>query len=124
MSFIRGPRRGLQRAALPSPALSRNCVFDDSISGEPKTPANIEDLAFATVLELANLIYRRKITSLALTQMFIARLKRYDPNCTSSSRSPKSARWRRPGPRTRIWRMASIAGRSTAFPGAQKTCSP
>jgi Asp-tRNA(Asn)/Glu-tRNA(Gln) amidotransferase A subunit family amidase len=53
--------------------------FDDSISGEPKTPANIEDLAFATVLELANLIYRRKITSLALTQMFIARLKRYDP---------------------------------------------
>ena len=54
-------------------------LFDDSVSGEPKAPANIEDLAFATVLELANLIYHRKITSLALTQMYIARLKRYDP---------------------------------------------
>ncbi len=53
--------------------------FDDSESGELKAPANIEDLAFATVLELANLIYHRKITSLALTQMYIARLKRYDP---------------------------------------------
>ena len=53
-------------------------VFDDS-SAQLKAPANIEDLAFATVLELANLIYRRKITSLALTQMFLARLKRYDP---------------------------------------------
>ena len=54
-------------------------IFDDSISGGPKAPANIEDLAFATVLDLANLIYHRKITSLALTQMFLARLKRYDP---------------------------------------------
>ncbi len=53
-------------------------VFDDS-SAQPKAQANIEDLAFATVLELANLIYHRKITSLALTQMFLARLKRYDP---------------------------------------------
>jgi Asp-tRNA(Asn)/Glu-tRNA(Gln) amidotransferase A subunit family amidase len=54
-------------------------LFDDSVSGKPKAPTNIEDLAFATVLELANLIYRREITSLALTQMYIARLKRYDP---------------------------------------------
>jgi len=54
-------------------------IFDDSVSGEPKAPANIEDLAFATVLELAKLIYLRKITSLALTQMFLVRLKRYDP---------------------------------------------
>jgi len=46
---------------------------------EAKAPANLEDLAFATVLELANLIYHRKITSLDLTQMYLARLKRYDP---------------------------------------------
>ena len=52
-------------------------LFDDS--GEPRAPANIEDLAFATVLNLASLIYHRKVTSLALTQMFLARLKRYDP---------------------------------------------
>jgi Asp-tRNA(Asn)/Glu-tRNA(Gln) amidotransferase A subunit family amidase len=54
-------------------------MFNDSESGEPEAPANIEDLAFATVLELANLIWHRKITSVALTQMYIDRLKRYDP---------------------------------------------
>ena len=41
-------------------------------------PSNIEDLAFATVRELASLLHARKITSLALTQMYLARLKRYD----------------------------------------------
>jgi Asp-tRNA(Asn)/Glu-tRNA(Gln) amidotransferase A subunit family amidase len=41
-------------------------------------PANLEDLAFATVRELAELLRTRKITSLALTQMYLARLKRYD----------------------------------------------
>jgi Asp-tRNA(Asn)/Glu-tRNA(Gln) amidotransferase A subunit family amidase len=45
----------------------------------PKAPANMEDLAFASVLELAALLWNHKITSLALTQMYIARLKRYDP---------------------------------------------
>lgn len=44
-----------------------------------RAPANIEDLAFATVSELASLLHARKITSLALTQMYLARLKRYDP---------------------------------------------
>jgi Asp-tRNA(Asn)/Glu-tRNA(Gln) amidotransferase A subunit family amidase len=41
-------------------------------------PAKIEDLAFATVSEQASLLRRGKITSLALTQMYLARLKRYD----------------------------------------------
>ncbi len=41
-------------------------------------PAQIEDLAFATVRELAELLRTRKVTSLALTQMYLARLKRYD----------------------------------------------
>jgi len=44
----------------------------------PEVPANIEDLAFSTISELAGLIRTRKITSLALTQMYLARLKRYD----------------------------------------------
>ena len=41
-------------------------------------PANLEELAFATVRELAELLGARKVTSLALTQMYLARLKRYD----------------------------------------------
>jgi Asp-tRNA(Asn)/Glu-tRNA(Gln) amidotransferase A subunit family amidase len=42
-------------------------------------PSNIEDLAFATVSELASLLHARKITSVALTQMYLARLRRFDP---------------------------------------------
>ena len=40
--------------------------------------ANVEDLAFASVRELAELVRTRKVSSLALTQMYLARLKRYD----------------------------------------------
>lgn len=42
-------------------------------------PADLEDVAFYTVPELADLVRRRKVSSLDLTQMYIARLKRYDP---------------------------------------------
>jgi Asp-tRNA(Asn)/Glu-tRNA(Gln) amidotransferase A subunit family amidase len=41
--------------------------------------SNIESLAFLPVTELSDLIRRRKITSLQLTQMYLDRLKRYDP---------------------------------------------
>src|ERR1700723_2156549 len=41
-------------------------------------PANIEDLAFATVAEIGGLLKAQKVTSLALTQMYLERLKRYD----------------------------------------------
>lgn len=47
---------------------------DHSISA----PAKIEDLAFAPVSQLASLLHARKVTSLAITQMYLARLKRYD----------------------------------------------
>jgi len=43
-----------------------------------ETPAHMEDLAFATVSQIGPLLQRRKITSLALAQMYIERLKRYD----------------------------------------------
>ena len=45
----------------------------------PNKPANIEDVAFATLHDLGLLLQTRQITSLALTQMYLARLKRYDP---------------------------------------------
>ena len=41
--------------------------------------SSVEDLAFMPVAELGQLIQSRKITSLALTQMYLSRLKRYDP---------------------------------------------
>jgi len=41
-------------------------------------PANLEDLAFATIPELADLVRRKKVSSVDLTQMYIGRLRKYD----------------------------------------------
>ncbi|MFZ0692100.1 MAG: amidase [Acidobacteriaceae bacterium] len=41
-------------------------------------PSNLEDLAFSSAMDLADLLHRRKISSLALTEMYLARLKRYN----------------------------------------------
>jgi Asp-tRNA(Asn)/Glu-tRNA(Gln) amidotransferase A subunit family amidase len=43
-----------------------------------KAPKNIEDVAFHTVRQLAELVQTRKISSMALTEMYLGRLKRYD----------------------------------------------
>jgi Asp-tRNA(Asn)/Glu-tRNA(Gln) amidotransferase A subunit family amidase len=43
------------------------------------TPANLDDLAFLPVSELSELVRRRRVTSTQLTQMYVARLKKYDP---------------------------------------------
>lgn len=42
-------------------------------------PGNLEDLAFASAMELGGLLRRRKVSATNLTQMYLARLKRYDP---------------------------------------------
>ncbi|MBC6949779.1 amidase [candidate division KSB1 bacterium] len=42
-------------------------------------PANTEDLAYASVGELAELLRTRKVTSMQLTQMYLSRLKKYGP---------------------------------------------
>ena len=44
-----------------------------------KRPANLEDVAFWPVTRLAALIERKLVTSTELTQMYLARLKRYQP---------------------------------------------
>ncbi len=42
-------------------------------------PENLEALAFLPVTQLAELLRARQVTSLELTEMYLARLKRYDP---------------------------------------------
>ena len=42
-------------------------------------PSNLEDIAFYTVPQLAELVRTRKVSSLDLTKMYIRRLRRYDP---------------------------------------------
>src|SRR6184192_2394230 len=41
-------------------------------------PKNLEDLAFASVRELAELVRTKRVSSLALTEMYLGRLKKYD----------------------------------------------
>lgn len=45
-------------------------------SGAPK---NLEDVAFASARELAELVRAKKVSASALTDMYLERLKRYDP---------------------------------------------
>ena len=44
-----------------------------------KRPENLEELAFAPIPELAYLLMYKKVTSVELTEMFINRLKKYNP---------------------------------------------
>ena len=56
------------KAISPTPAIANQLI-----------PSNLEELAFATVRELGELIRQRKVSSIALTEMYLARLKRFDP---------------------------------------------
>jgi Asp-tRNA(Asn)/Glu-tRNA(Gln) amidotransferase A subunit family amidase len=64
---------------LPCGSAEKFIGIDHVGPGASAAPARIEDLAFAPVTELAAQLRARHITSLALTQMYIDRLKRYDP---------------------------------------------
>jgi Asp-tRNA(Asn)/Glu-tRNA(Gln) amidotransferase A subunit family amidase len=50
-----------------------------SRSGLKAVTGNIEELAFLPVTELSELVRRNRVTSVQLTQMYLARLKKYDP---------------------------------------------
>ena len=60
----------------PQPALRE---YHTPVVGEIKRPDNLEDVAFWTVTQLAELIRTKQVTSLELTEMYLSRLKRYDP---------------------------------------------
>ncbi len=49
-----------------------------AITSQP-VPKDLNDLAFFTVRELGELVRRKKVSSVDLTQMYLARLKKYDP---------------------------------------------
>jgi Asp-tRNA(Asn)/Glu-tRNA(Gln) amidotransferase A subunit family amidase len=89
-----GGYRELRQVSLPNsvpPALlfdPRPPGFTPPINAAPlapapvervEAPANLEDVAFWPITKLAWLIESRQVTSLALTRMYLARLKRYDP---------------------------------------------
>jgi Asp-tRNA(Asn)/Glu-tRNA(Gln) amidotransferase A subunit family amidase len=53
-------------------------ITDDGGYGHRPVPANIEDMAFWSVLELGKALGFGKVKSVDLTKMYIERLKRYD----------------------------------------------
>src|SRR6476620_5996569 len=60
---------------LPPPtrrSMQRSRVADRAV------PADLEDLAFLPVTELSELVRRRRVSSTQLTQMYLARLRKYD----------------------------------------------
>ena len=67
------PSRGGERA---QPAATKSRW---SRVGRLPAPREIEELAFRPVTELSALLKTRQVSSLALTQMYLARLKRFDP---------------------------------------------
>ena len=50
-----------------------------SRTATPAFTADVESLAFAPVTVLSELIRRRRVSSLQLTQLYLSRLKKYDP---------------------------------------------
>lgn len=60
--------RGYQAVATPMP-----------VPREPARPSSDEDLAFASIRHLGILLRSRKISSVELTKLYLARLRRYDP---------------------------------------------
>lgn len=54
-------------------------TYPMSAQAPVQRPDNLEDAAFFTVTQLADLVRTRQVTSVELTEMYLARLKRYDP---------------------------------------------
>jgi Asp-tRNA(Asn)/Glu-tRNA(Gln) amidotransferase A subunit family amidase len=62
------------------PGMKVDRVRKPFVSSTPaiKRPANLEDVAFWPILHLSQLIKTRQVTSLELTQMYLARLHKYN----------------------------------------------
>jgi Asp-tRNA(Asn)/Glu-tRNA(Gln) amidotransferase A subunit family amidase len=85
----------LHKVSLPN-SISPAIVFDPvppgkKVPNEPRRPmvrsrvnlralpSDLDDLAFLPVTELSELVRRKRVTSVQLTQMYLSRLKKYDP---------------------------------------------
>jgi Asp-tRNA(Asn)/Glu-tRNA(Gln) amidotransferase A subunit family amidase len=53
--------------------------FSPAAKTNSEVPKNLEDAAFYSVRQLAELVRTKRVSSVALTNMYLERLKRYDP---------------------------------------------
>lgn len=63
----------------PQPAPPRPVVLGRAPSIAQLSTSNEETIAFATIRQLGELLRRHKLTSVELTKLYLARLKRFDP---------------------------------------------
>jgi Asp-tRNA(Asn)/Glu-tRNA(Gln) amidotransferase A subunit family amidase len=63
----------------PAAVVAKHVFRPRRIRQRPRRPANLEDLAFAPVTELAALVKSKQVSSVELTRMYIGRLKKYSP---------------------------------------------
>jgi Asp-tRNA(Asn)/Glu-tRNA(Gln) amidotransferase A subunit family amidase len=54
-------------------------VISPAAAVATRAPKNIEDCAFMTLRQLATLVKSKQVSSMALTEMYLERLKRYNP---------------------------------------------
>src|SRR5206468_8614508 len=57
----------------------RKAMRISKASNVAAVPKSLEDLAFRSARELGELVRTKKVSSAALTQMYLQRLKKYDP---------------------------------------------
>ena len=84
-------------------------------------PADDEDLAFLPVTELASLLRNRQVSSLELTELYLARLRQFDPvlKCVVTYTDELARQQARA--RTVNWTPAATAGPCTESPGVRRT---
>ncbi|MEO6221680.1 MAG: amidase, partial [Vicinamibacterales bacterium] len=58
-------------------------VHRPSVAARQSRPASLDDLAFRSITELADLVRRRVVSAVELTELYLRRLERYNPslNC-------------------------------------------
>jgi Asp-tRNA(Asn)/Glu-tRNA(Gln) amidotransferase A subunit family amidase len=78
-AFIFDPLPPGQEPTPPTPGVDPRKSLHLSPASGKEVPKDLHQLAFWTVRDLGELVRRKKVSSLDLTQMYIARLKKYDP---------------------------------------------
>ena len=111
-----------------SPATESVPVRNPAVLSEPPTiaddeiPRDLEKLAFATVRELGALMQRQKISAADLTEMYLARLKRFNPQLNFLiTLTEERARAQATSLMSSLER-AGIEDRCMGSRGEQKTC--
>ncbi|HWJ21742.1 MAG TPA: amidase [Gemmatimonadaceae bacterium] len=67
------------RSATRAKGAKGPAVRTSAVPRRAAVPSDLEALAFLPVTELAALVKARRVSSLALTEMYLARLRKYDP---------------------------------------------